>query len=492
MILYDAKTLADGAQLVLQRRRAHARKIHGRLKDLRSTLSPKQAAYVTSQSPRRRLLGSRQSGKSHCIVVDHADVGFAAKNHSLYVAPSSKSARNAVWSKLHAVNNEYELGIELKEGSFRAVFPTGATWGFEGAHDSARVQRLRGDTITGKLTIDEGGFYPDKLLRELIGPVATAMFLTSKQRIAIASSPALQRRGMFFELGNSAQWEQHRFTADDNPAIKDVQQALKDLRDASAWTEATPAYQREGLGLEVDDVLHNVYALTDINLIDAFPDGPWTTIMIVDFGDGDQSAISIAGWREHDPSLYVHHVEGESNIDIEDVAQKINPLLERWNPIGIYGDTGGGGAQHCTYLRKRHGISIQPVAKKPGYKKAAIEAANADMRRGHYKVLRSSPLVEQMQALQWDATAMQKGVWQEHPSMPNDLCDVAGVYAHMHAQHFRAEPKPPPAPLVGTAEHWKLYEEEGLRRAQADALQHQADLETTEEERAYLIGADVD
>lgn len=492
MILCDAKTVADQAQLVLTRRHAHARKIHSRLKDLRSTLSPKHAAYVISDAARRRLVGSRQSGKSRCIVVDHTNVGFSSKCHSLYVAPSSKSARNAVWSKLHAVNNEYELGIELKEGSFQAVFPTGSTWGFEGAHDSARVQRLRGDTITGKLTIDEGGFYPDKLLRELLGPVATAMFMTSKQRIAIASSPALQRRGMFYELGKSEQWEQHRFTAEDNPAIKDVQQALKDLRDASAWTEATPAYQREGLGLEVDDVLHSVYELTDINLVDELPAGDFTTVMTIDFGDGDQSALAVVGWLPHDPTLYVLHVEGQSHLDIEDVAQKAKPLIERYGPIGIYGDHGGGGAQHCRYLRNRHHIPVKPIAKKPGYKKAAINAVNADQRRGHYRVLRSSPLVEQMQALQWDATALQKGVWEEHPSMPNDLCDVAGVYAHMHAQHFRAEPKPPPPPKVGTAEHWKLYEDEGLRRAQSDALQHQVDLETAEEERAYLIGADVD
>lgn len=490
MILNDPKKVADQAAFVLQRRQARARKIHSRLHELRATLSPKQAAYVNSQSPRRRLLGSRQSGKSRCIVVDHVDVGFARKCDSLYIAPTSKAARNAVWGKLHAINNEYELGIELKEGAFSAVFPTGSTWDFEGAHDSARVQRLRGKTVTGKATIDEGGFFPDKLLRELLGPVATAMFLTTTQRIAISSSPALQRRGMFFDLGRNDKWEQHALHAEDNPAVKDVQQALKDLRDASAWTELTPAYQREGLGLEVDDVSHSVYDLTDINLIDALPAGPWETIMLVDFGSNDQSAIAIAGWTEHDPSLYILHVEGESKLDIEDVAQKMLPLIERYQPRGIYGDHGGGGAQHADYLRKRHGIAIQPVTKKPGYKKPAIEAANADMRRGHYKVLRSSLLVEQMQALQWDATALARGDWEEHPSMPNDLCDVAGVYAHMHAQHFRAEPKAPPPPTPGTPEHWKQYEADGLRRAQAEAAQHEAEFEATEEERAYLTGGD--
>lgn len=505
MTLVDQKELAEQARQLLIKRRAKEAKTHSRLRDLNATLSARQVAYVHSRAARRRLLGSRQSGKSHCVTVDHVNTGFESRCESLYIAPTSKSARNAVWSKLRLINNDYELGLELLEGKFIGVFPNGSRLDFEGAHDMARVQRLRGKTIgTGKLTVDETAFFGDKLIRELLGPVATAMFLTGTQRIAVASSPALQRRGMFFELGSAAAWEQHKLTAVDNPAIKDVQQALKDLRAASAWTETTPAYQREGLGLEVDDATHNVYELSDINLIDALPmDRPWVTIMLVDFGDNDESAIAVVGWREHDPVLYVLHVEGRSHIDIEDVCTGVaakdgqgpfagvKPLAQRWQPIGIYGDPGGGGAQHMTYMRQRHGIPIRPVAKGQHYKKPAIEALNADMRRGYYAVLRSSPLVQQMQDLQWDPTELARGNWVEHGSMPNDLCDVAGVYASVQAKHFRAEPEPPPKPKIGTAEHWKQFADEGLRAAVATAGQHHADIEAAKEDHAYLVGDDL-
>lgn len=492
MTLDDPIARAEAAALALRRRRARIVKVHSRLKDLNATLSPKQTAYVMSRAARRRLLGSRQSGKSRCIVVGNINGGFESKCDSLYVAPTSKSARNAVWSKLHAINTEYEFGIELREGAFSAVFPTGSTWDFEGAHDSARVQRLRGKTVTGELTVDEGGFYANRLIVELLGPVALAMFLTTRQRITVASSPALLRRGRFFELGMSEAWEQHKLTAYDNPAIKDVQQALKDLRDASAWTETTPAYLREGLGEEVDDATNSVYELTDINIIDELPEGPFECILTLDFGDSDQSALAIVGWREHDSALYVMHVEGASHLDIEDVAQRAKKLIQRYAPRGIYADTGGGGAQHVAYLKKRHKLPVQPVAKKQNYKKAAIDQLNADMRRGDYKVPRHlAELIEQMQALQVDPNALAKGEWAEHPSMPNDLCDVAGVYGHMHSRHYRAEPKPPPKPEPGTAEAWQQYVNEGLRHAMATAQQHHSDIEAAEEERAYLTGADL-
>lgn len=492
--LVGRDALAEYAALLLRRRRLRHHKSISRLRDLNATLSPRQSAYVHSQAARRRLLGSRQSGKTQSIVVDHINTATETKCDSMYIAPTSKNARNAAWSKLRTINNEYELGVELKEGLFSAVFPNRATWDFEGAHDMARVQRLRGKTLTGKLTIDESGFYHERIIRELVGPVAIAMFLTTAQRVSLASSPALQRRGLFFELGTSPAWEQHKLTAHDNPAIKDVDRALNDLREASAWTEATPAYLREGLGLEVDDATHNVYELTELNLVDALPSGEWTTIMLVDFGDSDQSAIAVVGWLEHDPALYVLHVEGHSHMDIEDVCLLAKPLINRWHPIAVYGDPGGGGAQHMTYMRNRHQIPIRPVAKGRHYKKPAIDALNADMRRGHYRVLRTSPLVEQMQALQWDPTGLTKTPreYVEHPSQPNDLCDVAGVYAHVQAKHYRAEERPPPPPPIGSEEHLKRLADEGLRDAIARANQANADAQAIEDDRALLFGVDVD
>lgn len=410
-----------------------------KLRRLNATLGPKQRTFVHSRSKRRRIKGSRQCGKSHGIGTDIINTGFGYDPEtdtllpdataSMYVAPTSKSARNAVWSKLHELNNKYELGMHLHESRLVAMFPTGATTDFEGAHDSARVQRLRGKPLTGKLWVDEFGFFPERLARELLGPVATAMFLASpnKQRIALSSSPAPQRRGLFFELGSNANWEQHSLTLFDNPIISNPVEALADLRAATGWTEASPAYQREGLGLEVDDTTLNVYELGELNLIDSFPEGPWDTVATLDFGDSDQSAIAILGWRPHDPVLYTLYVEGWSKFDIEDLAQKLLPLLARFKPRAIFADSGGGGAQHISYLRKRHRLPIGKVMKSPNYKKPAIEEFNTDARRGLYRVLRSSPLVEQMQALQWDATERAKGNWNEHPGMANDLCFVAGT-----------------------------------------------------------------
>jgi hypothetical protein len=491
-VTHDVDALRAAARAKLDKQQAKVRKVLSAMRALEATLGPAQAAVVTSKAKRITLDGSRQSGKSRSLVARYIRKGFSKKCRSLYVAPTSKAARNAVWRKFYEINDEFGFGIEMHEGIFEARFPNGSVVGFEGAHDKARVQRLRGDTIDGMLGVDETAFFPDPLVRELLGPVASSMFLTTEQDIVLASSPGLQRRGKFFELvhDTSGDWEHHRLTAHDNPAIKDPLGALADLRAANAWTETTPAYMREGLGLWVDDATYNVYDLTELNLIDELPVGPYETIMLIDFGKNDQSSIAVAGWREHDPTLYVLYVQGWSDLDIKDICEKAEPLIKRFAPLGIYGDSGGGGAQHMDYMRKRAGIPIRPVSKRQNYKKPAIDALNADMRRGHYKVLRSSPLVDQMQALQWDPVEVGKGHWTEHPSMPNDLCDTAGVYAHVQARHYRAEAAPEAEPEVGSDAHWKRYREEGLRHASQQASAHHVMLEQAAEEHAMLTGGD--
>lgn len=489
---HSGDELSKRAHEMLERKRAKVRKVLAAMHSLEATLSPKQAYVVNSTSPRMTLDGSRQSGKSRGLVTRFIKKGFAKKCRSLYVAPTSKAARNAAWQKFHELNEAYGFGIEMHESLFEARFPNGSVVGFEGAHDRARVQRLRGLTIDGMLGVDEAAFFPDPLLRELLGPVASAMFLTTEQDIVLASSPGLQRRGRMFELttDTTGKWKHHHLTVFDNPIVKDPIAALAELRDANAWNESTPAYMREGLGLWVDDATYSVYELTDLNLIDELPAGPYETIMLVDFGKNDQSSIAIVGWRQFDPTLYVLYVAGWSDLDIEDLSQKALPLMARWKPIGCYGDSSG--AQHMDYMRNRHQIPIRPVSKRPNYKKPAIDALNADMRRGFYKVLRTSPLVEQMQALQWDPIQIAKGKWIEHPSMPNDLCDTAGVYAFVQARHYRAESAPEVEPELGTEAAWRKYREDGLKHAARQAAHHHAQLDEAAEERALLTGGDWD
>jgi len=346
------------------------------------------------------------------------------------------------------------------------------------------------------LFVDEAAFFPDTLLRELLGPTASAMFLASPngQRMIVASSPGMQRRGLFFELCHIQldKWESHQFTIYDNPVVKDPEKRLLELREANAWTLTSPAYQREGLGLWVDDATHSVYELSDINLAYSLPEGPdsqWTTVMAIDFGSNDASTVTVGGWRDHDPNLYILATEGSSNLDIEEVAQMALPLIERWRPIGVFGDTGGGGAQHADYLRKRHSIPVQPVSKRPNYKAPAIDAFNADARRGNIKILRDSPAVEQMQALQWESVALARGVRAEHPSMPNDHADGC-LYVHLHSRQYRAELLSPPPPPLNSDEHWKQWSDAGLKLAEQQAIEHHKALEDAEEERAYLTGGE--
>ena len=97
--------LAEAAKIELRRRQAEKSRVENNIKAMVAELSERQRDYVLSNAPRKRLLGARQSGKSHDIAVDVILTGFEARCDSMYIAPTSKAARNAVWSKLDYLND---------------------------------------------------------------------------------------------------------------------------------------------------------------------------------------------------------------------------------------------------------------------------------------------------------------------------------------------------------------------------------------------------
>lgn len=399
---------------------------------------------------------SRQSGKTECDAIDLIDTALDYPGSvSAYFAPTRYAARSIIWERLKAFNVKYELGFDFNEVRLEATAPNLSIIRLNGVPDKARADRQRGPTLK-RAIIDEAGSFPDALLEYLVQDILEPALLVQKGWLSLTSTPGLRPAGYLYRAANDpkAVWSRHAWNLQDNPAVEDIDEYLAQKLADNGWHAQTPVYLREYLGIWAADVDSQVYRVTADNYVDAMPEVDHT-IIGVDFGYLDETAFVVIGWRQHDPVLYVLHVESHGEMIVSDMADRLRELRDVYQPITMVADTGGLGKSIVAELAGRHNLLLEAAEKRD--KPAAIRAINSDFRRQLIAVLPDSPIVPQWQNLRWHPDYI--GV-KEQDGLPNDLCD-AFAYAFRKARHFTATPKVI-RPQTGTREELNLRAREML------------------------------
>lgn len=422
-------------------------------------LSRAQRRFFESKHFRRALTAGRQAGKTHLCLLLLVEAALRPNTLSLYFAPTRNAARSILWEKLKRWLKDAGLSVEFNESLLEARFANGSIIRLLGVPDITRAERHRGLTVNGVVVVDETAFFGEAVIHHLLTSIIPPYFMTTRKSargIACVSSPGLVPRGHFHRLATDTtlDWDRHTFTVRDNPIVDDPEAELAELREANGWSLSSPGYLREGEAQWVADTDLNVYDIGAVNVIEDLPPGKWTYILTFDQGTDDPDVVGVLGWREHDPALYLHYVEWASGNDVTDLATIIKRLRDLYNPWRIIGDLGALGKKTALEMRNRHRLPIE-AADKTG-KPVAIRQLNADARRGLLLIPSAyAEVIQQLKDLKWDP----KHVGQkEHPSMPNDLCDMV-LYGHRMSRHYRAEPAPEPTAPDGTPEAARQLEE---------------------------------
>lgn len=439
------------------------------------TCDPWQQDVLRADSRRMLLNCARQSGKStvtSLLALHRATTKPGAL--VLLVSPSLRqsaelfrkvaSYRRAM-PRPPALVEDNKLSMELANGSRIVSLP-----GSEAT--------IRGFSAPSLVIEDESGDVPDDLYTAV-----RPMLAVSRGQMILVGTPK-GKRGHFYENWQRPdEWRRISVSVHQNPRLspQEIDEMRRDLG---------PLFPQECECQFIDAASGRVYEGFDDerNIIEEAPPLDHY-ILALDFGIVDDNAVSVLGWRNHDPCVYV--VESyRIHADAYAMAEEANRVERQYKPERTVGDVGGMGKAFDAEIKRRFHVPLQPAEKhnKLGY----ISLLNADLRKGRIKVVRGrcEQLLEEWRVLPWAENRKK-----ELEGVNNHASD-ATLYGWRAANAYREQPAPV-KPKPGSKEAIDAMERDLYERTVRAAKKQERDMrgdmlveDPLEAEMRALIGED--
>jgi len=409
-------------------RRAAEKTLHDPISFVKScgfTPDPWQEKVLRCDERRILLLTARQAGKSSIC-------GFLALHRALTVlealilciSPSQRQSTELLLKVKSAIANmpipcelveDNKLSLTFKNGSRIVSLP-------------ANEGTIRGFSAVNLLIEDEAGDVPDELYVAI-----RPMLATSNGQHLLMGTPK-GRRGHFFE-----QWERggdkwERIRVKGTAISRYTPGFLKQEKEDMFARGLADMFRQEYECEFINAAAGRVYSGFDEqrNMVEELPTGhfdEWTYLCGLDFGIKDDNAVTVLGWRAHDPCVYVIESYRIHGIPYE-MAEEVKRLDERYHFARIVGDVGGMGKAFAEEARRRFFVPIEAADKhnKLGY----IALLNGDLHTGRLKLLRHA--TKDLQA-EWMELAWAEGGKKELDGIPNHAADSC-LYSWRAANAF--------------------------------------------------------
>jgi len=204
-----------------------------------------------------------------------------------------------------------------------------------------------------------------------------------------------------------------------------------------------PGIQREWFGRWVLDSNALVFKYSpERNIYTSLPAGlEWRHVLAVDLGHDDADAIVVLAFSDASPNVYLieEHVEAKQTISA--LADRLDVLMSKYDPVALVMDTGGLGKKIAAELQQRRGLPVEAAEKKD--KLAHIELVNDAFRTGRLFLPPGSRCGEDAMKVEWDRTTPEKPKISDR--FHSDALDALlyGFRACLHWLHV-----PPAAPVA--------------------------------------------
>lgn len=387
---------------------------------------PKQQLFAKDDAKKKAALCTRRAGKSWsdaAMLFDSAD--RYPGSISPYISLTRKSAKNIMWPVMRDFVKMHGIQAKPMESTLTYKLANGSEIPLIGADTEKFIERLLGGKYP-RVVVDEAQAFGTHL-QDLVERVLEPCTLDYNGDINLTGTPGPLAAGYFYETTEKGMhgFKVHRWSVLDNTFLPHAKNFIANLKAERGWTDDNPTYRREWLGQWANDPDALVYKYSDANDYDELPSGEvWHRTMAVDYGYNDQTAFGIIAYNEHSPVGYVEHVEGHSGWIPSQIAARIQQLMDVYHPHKIAADTGALGKMITEEMIRRYGIPMEAVKKQD--KAGWISLVNGAFIDNTLKVKRSlTSLKNQLKTLVKD----EKG--NEDPSLPNDLCFVAGTNIQM-------------------------------------------------------------
>lgn len=438
-------------------------------------LSEAQKPYVIDPEGIVTNHAARRAGKSRANAVR-----LLRKAHrhpgglSFFAAKTAGTAKRILWTTLRELNHEHNLGLKFDVGELTVTAPNGYQLWLLGLKDDGEADKLRG-AVHGFVdgVIDECATIPEETLKYAALECALPALGENAGSLALSGTPGALMQGFFYEQCRDR--HTYHWDARQNPFLKQPGDRFlaKALRDNPGWHWGHPTFQREYLGLWVEDRNMLVYPYEQTrNLIypgQEFASG--RTILGVDVGYEDGNGFTVSRSQPpNNPEIHVLCSYERQHQILPKLAAEIETLQRHYSVNYTFVDEGNNGKMVAESLRAM-GVNCQPTPK--GLKRPRIEVVRGALAAGTMKVLKGmcDTLIGEWGIQVWNAKL--SDVDERYSNECSDSCIYSALSHRGFYEALLNEP------LLGSREHTNREQNDDKRREELESITA-ADLAKTE------------
>lgn len=310
---------------------------------------------------------SRRAGKTTvCAVKALQELMSHPNSIGMYLALTDNSVEDIFMPVVRPLVNKYKIKCRIKTDEI--IFDNGSKLIICGANHPNKVETFRGVKLLFCI-IDEAASFKEATLSYLIDAVIRPALSDTQGQLMLIGTPAAHCSGPFYEITTGQKgsnvWITKRWSQADNPYMKEQFKLESELFFMEKACDAThPKFRREYLGEWcADDETLMVRHFASEHPAIPYSRDEWRTVIGVDFGFNDATAFSVIGWKHNFPKAYVLESMSMTKSSVTTIANALQGLKTKYNPISIVGDPAGASKIIMEEFSKRYHINIKSAQK---------------------------------------------------------------------------------------------------------------------------------
>ena len=419
--------------------------------DLSAFLTPKQREAYVDSTRHRILVCGRGSGKTTEGCYELLRAALETPNATvLYFSTTIKRALVTVFEKLKRLNEQLNLGGEVKE-SGTITFPNGTKLVCTGAETRKHIDRWRGVERIVFVFFDEGQDQDPELLEYAIGSVFLPRLNDPgvRGRMLIAGTGSKPKASSYYYRAftdPALGYGRHHWLYTDGPdpvaAEAGLQEALRTLGvgidDNFIRREFFAEFNAGGVGQILKVSPACLISRKDLpTILDTF-------VVAADFGTVDACAVHVTGFSNKLPDLYTLETNRAYALGAGDQVRFVRETIAKYRPRGrvfVVGDGGGLGKALVIDLQQTEQFhQVEPAEK--AQKVPAMRNLAAALATGKFKVpAEEQEFLDDLQVPEWDPDHHGERIRGHVP----DRVDAA-LYGFRKALTVHRYQPPPPVP----------------------------------------------
>ena len=439
--------------------------------DIKKYCFSHQLALIEDESIFATACTSRRSGKTVGSAADLINTAISREGIvCLYITLSRASAKRIVWPELVKINREFELGAVPNIADLSLTFPNGSVIYCSGAKNKSEIEKFRGLAIA-LCYIDEAQSF-GSFIEELIDDVISKALYDYNGRLRVTGTPSPIPAGYFYDICEGDKknaYAHHYWTMIQNPWLhkksgKTPMQLIEQDMKRKGVPIEDPTIQRECFGRWLTDSNALVFRYNpELNGFLELPEakmGKWEYIFGIDVGFDDADAIAVIAYHEHIKEAYLVEEIIKTKQGITPLAQQIEELVKKYNPISMVMDAGGLGKKINEEFSRRFSLGIKAAEKSRKFE--YIELLNDALRTKKFYAREKGRFAEDSQRVEWNKDKSNGDKLVVSNQFHSDIADAV-LYAFRESLHFLAEDITPRI-LAGTPA-WIKQQEDSMEEA---------------------------